>query len=234
MHIAIFDEGLQQAREVHELLVHAGHRVSCYAQGRQILRGLRQESFDLFVLTCCGAGSDGFSVLQHLRERSRVDAPVMVLTGPAQQEEEAVAALNAGADDCCSQPLRRAEFLARIGALQRRCQPIGKGADSGELLPGYFFERSQRRVSYGERQVVLTEKEYELARLLFGNLDRPIARNRIMHEVWGREEDALSRTLDVHVSWLRRKLDLGPEAQRLRLVVVHGFGYRLIEPAGRA
>jgi len=64
---------------------------------------------------------------------------------------------------------------------------------------------------------------------MFENPDRPIARNRIMKEIWGREEDALSRTLDVHVSWIRRKLNIGANSDNVRLVVVHGFGYRLMK-----
>jgi DNA-binding response OmpR family regulator len=77
--------------------------------------------------------------------------------------------------------------------------------------------------------VSLTEKEYELSRLLFENPERPISRTRLMKDVWGREEDALSRTLDVHISWIRRKLNIGANSDKIRLVVVHGYGYRLMQ-----
>jgi len=77
------------------------------------------------------------------------------------------------------------------------------------------------------KKIDLTEKEFDLCQLLFTNLERPLSRNRIMQEVWGREEDALSRTLDVHISWVRRKLGIGAQGQTLRLNVVHGYGYRL-------
>jgi DNA-binding response OmpR family regulator len=98
----------------------------------------------------------------------------------------------------------------------------------GELLPGYVFDHVERIVRVQGEPIVLTEKEYELSRLLFENPDRPIARQRIMKDIWGREEDALSRTLDVHISWIRRKLNIGANADQVRLVVVHGFGYRLM------
>lgn len=228
MHVAILEDDVEQAKEVSEMLTKAGHSVTCYIDGHQILRGLLKESFDLFVLDWHVPRPDGLEVLTHIRERAKLDAPVVFLTA-IDQEQQVVAALNAGADDYCTKPIRRAEFMARIAAIQRRSTPIDKGDDSGEFLPGYSFERTHRTVKFDEKQVNLTEKEYDLARLLFSNVERPISRNRIMHEVWGREEDALSRTLDVHISWLRRKLELGANASRLRLVVVHGFGYRLIK-----
>lgn len=228
MHVAILEDDTELAKQVSDLLTQAGHSSVWYPDGHKILRALLKETFDLFVLDWHVPGPDGLEVLTHIRERAHLTAPVIFLTAN-DQEDQVAAALNAGADDYCVKPVRKVEFLARIAAIQRRFTPIQKGEDSGEWFPGYVFERSQRTVSFDGQQIGLTEKEYELARLLFRNMDKPIARNRIMQEVWGREEDALSRTLDVHISWLRRKLDLGANAQRLRLVVVHGFGYRLIE-----
>lgn len=228
MHIAILEDDAEQAKELSDLLALGGHTVSRYADGHQILRALLKETFDLFVLDWHVPGPDGLEVLTHIRERAKLSTPVVFLTAH-DQEAQVAEALNLGADDYCIKPVRRVEFMARMAAIQRRFAPVGKGEDSGEFVPGYVFERSRRTVSFNGQQIGLTEKEYELARLLFRNVDRPIARNRIMQEVWGREEDALSRTLDVHISWLRRKLDLGANAQRMRLVVVHGFGYRLIE-----
>ena len=126
------------------------------------------------------------------------------------------------------------EVLGPLTASQSSGQPQPPPAAmnlGGELLPGYVFDHVERVVRVHGEPIVLTEKEYELCRLMFENPDRPIARNRIMKEVWGREEDALSRTLDVHISWIRRKLNIGANADKVRLVVVHGFGYRLMQMA---
>lgn len=139
--------------------------------------------------------------------------------------------MNAGADDYCVKPLRAEEFCARIAALQRRSSFQSPEVSDGELFPGYVFDPTSRQVQVDGVAVTLTEKEFELSRLLFSNLDRPLARGRIMLEVWGRDEAALSRTLDVHISWIRRKLNIGADANRLRLMVVHGFGYRLMKLA---
>ncbi|MFN5098152.1 response regulator transcription factor, partial [Limnohabitans sp.] len=154
--------------------------------------------------------------------------PVVFLTSHS-AEEQIVQALTAGADDYCSKPLRAFEFLARLGALQRRLsltQPIDH---DGELLPGYVFDSINRTVTVRGQLVSLTEKEYLLSRLFFLNVERPIARNRLMKDIWGHEESTLSRTLDVHISWIRRKLDIGANSELVRLVVVHGFGYRLMK-----
>jgi DNA-binding response OmpR family regulator len=155
-----------------------------------------------------------------------LQTPVFFLTSNS-AEEQIVAALNAGADDYCSKPLRPVEFMARIAAVQRRVMPQAVKAPTGELVEGFYFNRVDRTVEVDDQVIGLTEKEFELSRLLFTNLERPISRNRIMKEVWGREEDALSRTLDVHISWVRRKLGIGAQGTRLRLNVVHGYGYRL-------
>jgi DNA-binding response OmpR family regulator len=158
----------------------------------------------------------------------KLDTPVIFLTSNS-SEQQIVTALDSGADDYCTKPVRPFEFMARVGALQRRFLPKDAIDADGEMVDGYVFERSQRTVAIFGKIVSLTEKEYELARLMFQNIDRPISRHRIMQEIWGREEDTLSRTLDVHISWVRRKLNIGAGAQNLRLVVVHGFGYRLMK-----
>jgi DNA-binding response OmpR family regulator len=173
-------------------------------------------------------GPSGLEVLKHVRETLKLTTPVVFLTSN-NAEEQIVQALNAGADDYCAKPLRAFEFMARMAALQRRMSPPVSSSLNAELLPGYVFDHVKRMVKVDGEPVVLTEKEYELTRLMFENPDRPIARNRIMKEIWGREEDALSRTLDVHVSWIRRKLNIGANSDNVRLVVVHGFGYRLMK-----
>jgi DNA-binding response OmpR family regulator len=228
MHIALLEDETTLAREVEGLLVSAGHTVAHFEDGHQIMRGLLKDTFDFFVLDWHVQGPSGLEVLKHVRETLKLTTPVVFLTSN-NAEEQIVQALNAGADDYCAKPLRAFEFMARMAALQRRMSPPVSSSLNAELLPGYVFDHVKRMVKVDGEPVVLTEKEYELTRLMFENPDRPIARNRIMKEIWGREEDALSRTLDVHVSWIRRKLNIGANSDNVRLVVVHGFGYRLMK-----
>ncbi len=228
MHIALLEDELSLSQEVKDLLEQAGHSVVHFADGHQIMQGLRKDTFDLFVLDWQVPGPSGMEVLQHLRDVLKLATPIVFLTSHS-AEEQIVQALGAGADDYCSKPLRPFEFMARIAALQRRLVPASSIAHEGELLPGYVFDSINRTITIDGHLVSLTEKEYELSRLLFENPERPISRNRLMKEIWGREEDALSRTLDVHISWIRRKLNIGANADKVRLVVVHGYGYRLMK-----
>jgi len=226
MYIALLEDEPTLAQDVSRLLTDAGHTVAVFGDGHGILRALLRDTFDLFVLDWHVPGPNGFEVLQHIRQVAKLPSPVVFLTSN-DAEEQIVAALNAGADDYCSKPLRPTEFSARILAVQRRMLPQASNQPDGELYPGFVFNRVERTVRIAGESVSLTEKEFELCHLLFVNLERPLARNRIMQEVWGREEDALSRTLDVHISWVRRKLGIGAQGARLRLNVVHGYGYRL-------
>lgn len=227
MYIALLEDEPTLAQEVSKLLTDAGHTVSVFGNGNAMLRALLKDTFDLFVLDWHVPGPNGFEVLQHIRQNAKLLSPVVFLTSN-NAEDQVVAALNAGADDYCSKPLRPTEFMARMQAVQRRALPSAvSGQSEGELYEGFVFNRVERTVTIDGQTVNLTEKEYELSHLLFVNMERPLARNRIMQEVWGREEDALSRTLDVHISWVRRKLGIGAQGTRLRLNVVHGYGYRL-------
>ena len=227
MNIALLEDDHYLAEDVVQLLRKAGHEVTHYADGHLIIRGLARDTFDLFVLDWHVPGPSGMKVLHHIRKDLKLNTPVMFLTSK-NAEFEIVAAFNAGADDYCSKPIKEKEFSARIAALQRRFTPVSREASSGELIPGYEFNRAEHTFFVNGKAADLTEKEFDLAMLFFKNPDRPLARNRIMLEVWGREEDALSRTLDVHVSWIRRKLAIGTDAVSAKLVVVHGFGYRLV------
>lgn len=230
MYIALLEDEPFLATEVQELLTRQGHTVVHFRDGHEIMRGLLKDTFDLFVLDWHVPGPDGMAVLRHVREHLKLTTPVVFLT-VSHVESQVVEALNAGADDYCIKPLRAEEFSARIAALQRRLSFQAPEVTDGELFPGYVFDPTTRQVQVDGVPVSLTEKEFELSRVLFSNLDRPLARGRIMLEVWGRDEAALSRTLDVHISWIRRKLNIGADATRIRLMVVHGFGYRLMKLA---
>jgi DNA-binding response OmpR family regulator len=118
--------------------------------------------------------------------------------------------------------------LARITALLRRTYPEHNNRDTTRTLLGYAFNKLDNSVGFENQQITLSEKEFKLALFLFDNHERAISRERLMQEVWGGEGDALSRSLDVHISWLRKKLNLAATAPHLRLKPIYGFGYRLM------
>lgn len=228
MHVALLEDEPVLAEEVQSLLSGAGHSVVQFVDGAGILRGVLKDTFDLFVLDWHVPGHNGIEVLKHLRNNMQLSTPVIFLTANS-AEEHVAQALEAGADDYCTKPLRSIEFMARLKALERRLQAQAPAVPEGELFEDYVFRRADRVVVMAGNPVSLTEKEFELTVFLFQNMERPVSRERIMQTVWGREEDALSRTLDVHISWIRRKLNLGAQGTSLRLSVVHGYGYRLIK-----
>ncbi len=233
MRIALLEDDSDLAIEVRALLEGAGYDVAVFGDGIQLIRALSRDHFDLFVLDWYVPGMTGLDVLLYLRERLRLNSPVMFLTSNS-GEDQVVAALSAGADDYCPKPLRTQEFLARVKSIQRRSLPGNATAALADIenIPGYSFSAVQRTVDVDGQPVSLTEKEFELACLLFQNVGAPLSRSRIMSQVWGRDEDPNSRTLDVHISWLRRKLGLGADGRRMRLMVIHGYGYRLVKLEG--
>jgi DNA-binding response OmpR family regulator len=169
----------------------------------------------------------GLEVLKHIRNVRGLKEPVLFLTSRT-DEQDITEALNAGADDYCTKPVRPQEFLARISALLRRTYPDRNDQQTTRSLLGYLFNKLDNSVQFGNETVTLSEKEFKLALFLFENHERAVSRERLMQEVWGGEGDALSRSLDVHVSWLRKKLDLAATSKNLRLKPIYGFGYRLM------
>jgi DNA-binding response OmpR family regulator len=157
--------------------------------------------------------------------------PVLFLTSN-QDEIDVVAALQAGADDYCIKPVRPQELLARINALSRRAYPEVIHTFPHEIR-GYTFEKATRMVNFGNESVVLSEKEFDLAYYFFSNFDSPLPRKQLLIKVWGKEHKdftrEFTRTLDVHVTFIRRKLKIGSNAEKIRLVSIHSFGYRLVE-----
>jgi len=167
---------------------------------------------------------NGDSVLAWVRENIRDHVPVLFATARA-SEQDIVHALKTGADDYLVKPLRKAEFLARLDALERRTKPQPRAAE--RLRVGHFeidFER--RTILRDGAPVELTQKDFDLAAFLFRNVGNLVSRGHILESVWGRSPDLNTRTVDTHVSRLRAKLGLVPE-NGWRLTAVYQHGYRL-------
>jgi two-component system response regulator RegX3 len=232
MHIGLLEDENQLAQHVCEILEAAGHTVSVFGNGEDIVKAIGRDTFDLFVLDWRVPRISGIEVLKHIREIRGLQEPVMFLTN-RNYEQDIIEALNAGADDYCTKPVRPQEFLARVSALLRRTYPEHKHEDTTRILLGYKFNKIDNSVVFNDQRVVLSEKELKLALFLFENHERAMSRERLLQEIWGGSGDALSRSLDVHVSWLRKKLDLAATSQTWRLKPIYGFGYRLMAVNGR-
>jgi DNA-binding response OmpR family regulator len=177
---------------------------------------------DIVVLDLGLPDKDGLDVAREIRAKG-LTVPVLVLTARA-DEVDLVVGLDAGADDYVTKPFRLAELLARVRALLRRTH--GETTDDEELrAQDVLVDVAAHRAFQGERELHLTTKEFDLLKVLVGNAGSVVLRDTLMRDVWGSDPVGSTKTLDMHVSWLRRKL--GDDANSPRYVsTVRGLGFR--------
>jgi len=193
-----------------------GYDVDVRADGREALAGAI-EGIDLLVLDLGLPGMDGLEVCRELRAQGQT-VPVLVLTARA-DEVDTVVGLDAGADDYVTKPFRLAELLARARALLRR------GGHESAASARVRIEPDARRAFLDDVELHLTAKEFDLLRLLVREAGRVVPREQIMREVWDADWYGPTKTLDMHVSWLRRKL--GDDAGQPKFIsTVRGVGFR--------
>lgn len=161
---------------------------------------------------------DGLEVCRRIRASGR-DVPVLMLTART-DEVDFVVGLDAGADDYVGKPFRLAELLARVRALLRRRAP--EVIDIG----GVRMETGARRVSVDGEEIALANKEFELLRVLMSRAGQVVTREEILAEVWNDPGMKTSKTLDMHMSWLRRKLAGDSADLDRRIATVRGVGFR--------
>jgi len=233
MHIAVLEDEQSLAVDLAALLKKNGHEVSIFADGLHLIETLQAELYDMFILDWKVPSMNGFEVLKHIRSELGFKTPVIFLTSN-DNETDIVNALSSGADDYSVKPLRPQELMARINALVRRSYGAPKKINAPETILGYTFYTAERTVEFDGTKISLTDKEFLLAHYFFTNLDRPLSRTHIMMRIWGQTEEGLSRTLDVHVAWIRNKLNIGAQSVHVRLVAIHGYGYRLMQVPNEA
>lgn len=231
MYIGLLEDEAHLAQHVSDILEAAGHTVTVFPDGAAMVKAIGRDTFDMFVLDWRVPKMTGIEVLKHIREVKGMKEPVLFLTSRS-DEQDITEALNAGADDYCTKPVRPGEFAARVKALLRRVYPAAEQESLVRTLLEYTFNKSNNQVTYQGQTIALSDKEFKLAIFLFENAERAVSRERIIQEIWGTATDDISRSLDVHISWLRKKLQLAASSQHLRLKPIYGFGYRLMSVQG--
>ena len=166
----------------------------------------------------------GLDVLHWVRDNLGYALPVLFLTNRS-DEVDLVQGLQAGADDYMNKPIREGELVARVQALLRRVNPITQ-SNAPFDFGVYHIDPFNNKILLRGQEVILAPKEYELALLLFRNPGRLFSRDVLSTAVWNREIPATSRTLDTHLSNIRRKLALRPE-NGVKLNASYALGYRL-------
>jgi DNA-binding response OmpR family regulator len=152
-----------------------------------------------------------------------VDTPVLMLTARAELADR-VSGLKLGADDYLTKPFEMVELLARVEARLRR-DGGGREAPAGYRFGSVEVDFRRTEVHRAGQRVELSAKEFRLLRHLIAHRGETLSRNDLLDEVWGYDANPTSRTVDVHVAWLRRKLEENP-CQPRHILTVHGFGYR--------
>lgn len=194
-----------------------GYEVEVKSEGTAVLQRVLSGGIDLVVLDLGLPAMDGLEVCRRMRAEGR-SVPVLVLTARA-EEVDLVVGLDAGADDYVTKPFRLAELLARVRALLRR------GAPEVPDVNGVRINAESRRAWLGDEELSLTAKEFDLLLALVLGAGKVLTREQLMRDVWGMSRGASSKTLDMHVSWLRRKL--GDDAASPRLITtIRGLGFR--------
>jgi DNA-binding response OmpR family regulator len=222
MQVAIVEDDAFQRQFLTMLVETGGHRAHAFEGGGEMLAAMEAQSFDLLLLDWMMPEVSGEQVLAGVRERFGLNMPVMVVTA-RDAESDVVHALRLGADDFIVKPPKALELLARMDALTRR---VRNGRAMAIRIGPYEIDPERRSVSIDGRLIALTQKEFDLAVYLFQNVGRLLSRIKLLEEVWGVEADLDTRTVDTHVSRVRRKLLLD-ESTGWKLLPVYGFGYRL-------
>jgi len=225
LRVAILEDDTDQAELTKLWLTDAEHTVDCYADAASFLRAVRHDSFDMYLLDWVLPDLSGIEVLKKLRRELSDYTPTLIVTAK-DEEQSIVRGLDAGADDYLVKPIRRAELVARVSAILRRAAGGHPEQDNLDVAP-YELNLANKTVSLNGEQANLTNREFELALFFFHNAGKMISRNHLLESIWGIENKSVStRTVDTHVSRLRKKLELGEE-NGWKLSAIYQHGYRI-------
>lgn len=222
MHILLVDDNTLQREMIGSWLTSGGHTFDASATQAAFLERLTQTRGDLLLIDWSLPDGSGSEILKWVRTNMGWEIPAMVLTAN-DDEETVVEALSAGADDYVAKKVKPSELNARIAAVARRIKPI---ALTVTRLDAYEADTVQQRLSVNQENIALTQKEFDLATYLLQNPDKLLSRDHLLNAIWGLNTDVDTRTVDTHVSRLRKKLMLDG-THGWRLAPIYGYGYRL-------
>jgi len=225
--LVVEDEPALQETLAYNLL-RQGYQVELAENGQKGLELARNNKPDLVILDVLLPILDGFDVCRILRQESNV--PILILTA-RDEEIDRVIGLELGADDYLTKPFSMREFLARVKALLRRVRLDRTETSNGEVSKDIFIfgdmelDLSRREVRISGQPIAFKPKEYDLLLFLARNKGKVLSRELIMERVWEWDFSGGSRTVDVHVRWLREKIEKDSTNPQ-RIITVRGAGYR--------
>jgi two-component system, OmpR family, alkaline phosphatase synthesis response regulator PhoP len=206
-------------------LVAEGYEIDTATDGDTGLTRAANGAFDLVILDGMLPGRDGFDVCRTLRQRG-IQTPILMLTARGQVVDRVVG-LKLGADDYLVKPFEMAELLARIEALLRRApRPVTAGGETYEFGDGdVHVDFRKAEVTRGGLPLELSAREFKLLCYFIEHRGATLSRDELLNEVWGYNAMPSTRTVDVHVAWLRQKLEPLPRRPQY-IHTIHGLGYK--------
>jgi two-component system alkaline phosphatase synthesis response regulator PhoP len=203
-------------------LVSEGYEVASATDGRTGLARATEEAWDVILLDVMLPGKNGFDVCRDLR-RGGTATPIIMLTARGQVIDK-VLGLKLGADDYLTKPFDMLELLARVEVQLRRAGAVAEGAS--ELRFGDIVIDTRRaEVTRGGRPLDLSAREFLLLKYLVEHRGATLTREQLLNEVWGYHAMPTTRTVDVHVAWLRQKIEANPRHPQY-ILTIHGLGYK--------
>ncbi|MBS1791800.1 MAG: response regulator transcription factor [Acidobacteria bacterium] len=210
-------------------LTSEGYQVESARDGETGLERASNEAFDAIILDVMLPRKNGFDVCRDLRQRN-VTTPVLMLTARGQVVDKVVG-LKLGADDYLTKPFEMMELLARVEALLRRAATPA-ATPSISAAETYQFDSikidfRRAEVERDREKIELSAKEFQLLRYFIEHREATLSRDELLNEVWGYDAMPTTRTVDVHVAWLRQKLEPNPR-HPMYILTVHGMGYKFV------
>ncbi len=226
-HILLIDDERKLTSLLSASFVRAGYQVTVANDGHSGLSMALIEKPDVILLDVMMPGLDGWQVCQAIREHS--NTPIIMLTA-LDDSTDRIKGLELGADDYLVKPFGYKELEAHVRAMLRRVQmDQGHSAPQRIAIGAITLDLEAHIVTRDGKVVVVRQKEFEILSLLMSHIGKVITRERLFDEVWGTDWLGDTRTLDVHMSWLRAKLETDP-TNPVYLQTIRGVGYRFTEP----
>ena len=224
--VLLAEDDVAIAEPLARALTREGNTCDIAATGPEALDKVLAGDYGLLILDLGLPGMDGLEVCRRVRAQ-RPAMPVLMLTART-DEVDFVVGLDAGADDYVGKPFRLAELLARVRALMRRTVAVADETEAPEVLDcgDIQLDPKARRVVVDGEELTLANREFELLRYLMERAGEVTTRDEILESVWGSTDLRSSKTLDMHISWVRRKIGDDHPKKRKHIVTVRGVGFR--------
>lgn len=205
-----------------------GFKVSVFGSGEELLSHCFDNTPDLFILDIMLPGIDGLEVCRNLKQNSNTkNIPIIMLTAKS-EEFDKVLGLELGADDYITKPFSIRELLARVKALFRRVYTVSEPKQDIISHEDITIDCTRREVYKGEKLIEMPLKEFELLKMLMTNKGKVLSREHLLDKIWGFDYYGETRTVDVHIRYLRQKIEENDDSPEL-IETIRGIGYRFTD-----